>query len=42
MNYFLAISLAAIGGCLIGMFAMANYYTYFDEADYWDDDEDLW
>ena len=42
MNYFLAISLAAIFGCLLGIFGTSVYYTYYvDDAEYdvWDDSE---
>ena len=43
MSYLLAISLAVMGGCLLGSFAthVWYYYTGGDE-DYWNDDEDLW
>lgn len=41
MSYLLAISLAAIGGCLIGIFGTHVYYSYYSEEDYWNDD-DLW
>lgn len=41
MSYFLAISLAAIFGCLVGIFGTCTYYTSADEAEYWDE-EDYW
>lgn len=45
MNYFLAICIATIGGCLAGIFGTMVYYSFYaDEPnnDYWDDEEDLW
>ena len=43
MEFFLAISIAAIGGCLVGIFGTSVYYNYFAKEEYWDDDgEDIW
>lgn len=45
--YFLAISLAVIGGVLLGIFGTTVYYTYFlenyeryNDDDWWDDNDD--
>ena len=44
MSYFLAIALATIGGCLIGIFGTHVYYSFYtDDAEHdFYDDEDLW